>query len=216
VAVAPDDDQLTRGDTVAIVERAAAALARLLEVDAATARTRRQADQVAREAGTDPLTGLANLRALRRWARVEQASARPGARLAVLVVDLDELKWHNDTYGHPAGDRLILAAGQAMRSVAGTDDLVARVGGDEFVLLAHGGGDHDVRRLATGLRQALREAGVRASVGSADGTPDMWEDTWRVADLRMLACKRARSRSATTRLGRPDLALVPRGRLSAS
>jgi len=139
------------------------------------------------QAHTDSLTGLANRRALCR--RVAQAggSAR---RLGAIVVDLDGLKRVNDTHGHDAGDELIRAAAQALTSAVRCADLVARTGGDEFVILAPVPGRAELRGLAVRVRRSLRAAGVRASVGIACGPPEQWDDTRRYADRHMLAHKR--------------------------
>ncbi|WP_298802295.1 sensor domain-containing phosphodiesterase [uncultured Pseudokineococcus sp.] len=92
--------------------------------------------QLAHRAMHDPLTDLPV-----RWVLVEQLQrslarlARRGGRVAVLFVDLDGLKYVNDTHGHAAGDDLLTACAQRMREVLRPSDLVARVGGDEFLVL---------------------------------------------------------------------------------
>jgi diguanylate cyclase (GGDEF)-like protein len=83
-------------------------------------------------ASTDPLTGLPNRRA---WdARVEQALAA-GQHFAVAMIDFDHFKEYNDTYGHPAGDRLLKETAAIWREQLRTGDLLARLGGEEFGLL---------------------------------------------------------------------------------
>lgn len=83
-------------------------------------------------ASTDPLTGLPNRRA---WdARVEQALAT-GQRFTVAMMDFDHFKEYNDTYGHPAGDRLLKETAAIWREQLRTGDLLARLGGEEFGLL---------------------------------------------------------------------------------
>jgi len=93
-------------------------------------------DRFAREARTDPLTGLAN-RA--RWDEVLEAEAerveRYGRPCSVVSVDVDGLKRTNDQHGHAAGDQLIRAAAQVLALEARATDAVARVGGDEFLVL---------------------------------------------------------------------------------
>jgi diguanylate cyclase (GGDEF)-like protein len=104
---------------------------------------RDRADQLRRklegQALADPLTGLANRRAFDdalvaagRWAEL---SGRP---LAVVTIDLDHFKTINDTYGHAAGDDALQVVAAAMQEVAKEGDLVARFGGDEFVMLIRG------------------------------------------------------------------------------
>ena len=82
----------------------------------------------------DPLTGLHNRRALetelqREWHKRK----RSGRDMAVLAIDLDHFKRFNDTHGHLVGDRVLVAAAQALRAGARQTDLVARSGGEEFV-----------------------------------------------------------------------------------
>lgn len=82
-------------------------------------------------ASTDPLTGLANRRAWDDWI-TELLTDRP--EVTVLLVDLDHFKAYNDTYGHLAGDDLLVTFAGALTSLAGSGDLAARWGGEEFVV----------------------------------------------------------------------------------
>lgn len=97
---------------------------------------KRAALQIEHMAYHDQLTGLANRRLLHD--RMEQAissAVRRQAHLAVLFLDLDHFKLVNDSLGHPVGDDLLLQVGQRLQACVRAEDTVARVGGDEFVLM---------------------------------------------------------------------------------
>jgi diguanylate cyclase (GGDEF)-like protein len=81
------------------------------------------------QAGTDALTGLANRRTLQR----ELDATAPGD--VVVVLDIDHFKRVNDTLGHDAGDRVLVDLARVLTSVVRAGDVVARLGGEEFVLL---------------------------------------------------------------------------------
>jgi diguanylate cyclase (GGDEF)-like protein len=86
--------------------------------------------------GTDPLTQCLNRRALETRLRREWRQAkRRGSVLALLVVDMDHFKVINDTHGHPVGDMCLQELAEIMRATARETDAVARVGGDEFVIV---------------------------------------------------------------------------------
>ena len=98
---------------------------------------RKLADQrIRHQAYTDTLTGLPNRLALQT--QLAQVLDQEGARAALLLVDLDRFKEVNDTRGHGGGDELLVEAGQRLRALTGTEGTLARVGGDEFVLLLKG------------------------------------------------------------------------------
>ena len=85
---------------------------------------------------TDALTGLKNRRALEERLRVEFAlSERHGRDLAVLMIDIDNFKLHNDTWGHSAGDDVLRCMGEILRATVRIPDVAVRYGGEEFAIL---------------------------------------------------------------------------------
>jgi len=95
-------------------------------------RLHRRLRKLNRESITDPLTGLTNRRGKRLALSEWEAQQRP---FAVIVIDIDHFKQVNDTHGHEVGDQVIQFAGQLMRRVSRNDDLLCRVGGEEFMML---------------------------------------------------------------------------------
>lgn len=92
--------------------------------------------ELLRLATTDPLTGLANRRALFEAMEAEIARSRRYEHpMALLMIDVDGLREVNNSLGHPAGDRLLAAVGALLRESVREIDLPARYGGDEFVVL---------------------------------------------------------------------------------
>lgn len=109
--------------------------------------TRRAQAEVLRLAHYDSLTGLRN-----RGSYVEKMEAllRSGEPFALLSIDLDRFKSINDQYGHLAGDDVLAQLGERLRKIVNAGDVLARVGGDEFVLLVAGDTPGERARLAAG------------------------------------------------------------------
>jgi diguanylate cyclase (GGDEF)-like protein/PAS domain S-box-containing protein len=93
----------------------------------------------------DSLTGLPNRRYLDN--ELERATLGEGGRMAILHIDLDRFKHINDTLGHAAGDAMLVHAATILKSSVGPDEFVARIGGDEFVILSRTGRVPDQLRL---------------------------------------------------------------------
>ncbi len=89
------------------------------------------------EAITDPLTGLHNRRYFDERLHEEcLRSTRSGSMVAVAMIDIDRFKGINDTYGHPAGDQVLVSVATALKCAMRRSDILARYGGEEFALLA--------------------------------------------------------------------------------
>jgi two-component system cell cycle response regulator len=131
----------------------------------------RQADALVQVSRTDALTGLENPRAFEERLQVETGrAARYGGPLALLAVDVDGLKTINDRHGHHRGDLALQAVARALRGGARASDLPARVGGDEFALLAPSTAPAAATALAERIRAlvaAERLEGLTVSVGVA-------------------------------------------------
>jgi diguanylate cyclase (GGDEF)-like protein len=154
-------------------------------------------------ASHDPLTGLANRRLFDQ--RLALAFERPravAAAMALLYVDLDGFKPVNDTLGHDAGDAVLRETAKRLQAVVRAGDTVARVGGDEFVVLQLGGTQPaGATRLAEAILAALelpvcvdgRDIKIGASIGVALATPEVAtpRDLIRRADAALYAAKDA-------------------------
>ena len=174
----------------------------LVDNAALLARVSDAQDRLAYQAFHDPLTGLANRALFRsRLAAAVDLNRRENRPVALLFVDLDDFKLVNDSLGHGAGDRVLQAVGERLRSCVRSHDTVARLGGDEFGVLLEGEVDHPDRvgqRILAAMRQPFdvdgRAVSIGASLGAAvpDGTePALTADALlRRADAAMYAGKR--------------------------
>jgi diguanylate cyclase (GGDEF)-like protein/PAS domain S-box-containing protein len=151
----------------------------------------------------DPLTGLANRVVLMdRLAQALVAMERHCSRLAVLFIDLDNFKEINDSFGHDAGDLVLTEVGRRLTSVARRSDTVARMGGDEFVVLCpeldertglEDIGSRMVHAIAAPYIDNGRNLSVTCSAGIAvTGDPGAEpEQMIRAADITMFEAKKA-------------------------
>lgn len=115
---------------------------------------------------TDFLTGLPNRRAFMQAAERELAQARRhGVDMVLVLLDVDHFKQFNDTHGHAAGDDALVAVGDTVRRAMRAGDLVARFGGEEFVLLL----DHCSAQQGLAFAERLRAVIASAPVGGAAG-----------------------------------------------
>jgi diguanylate cyclase (GGDEF)-like protein len=160
-------------------------------------------EQLEYQALHDALTGLPN-RAL-FMDRLQHALVRTRRRkgeIAVLFMDLDNFKVINDSLGHEAGDKLLVAVAERLRARLRPEDTAARLGGDEFVILLEdltdvGEATRVAERIAEALRTAFvlnrREVFVTASIGIAlsDDARKEPADLLRNADLAMYRAKHA-------------------------
>lgn len=158
----------------------------------------------------DPLTGLANRRGLLDRLHEAIASAtHAGTSVAVCFLDVDGMKAVNDLHGHDAGDALLQSIANRLSTSVRATDTVARIGGDEFVVVLHRMTHADdtaavttslTRRLARPHTVGGRLLRVDASLGWAHFPRDGHQppELLRAADLAMYAVKRARAATATT------------------
>jgi diguanylate cyclase (GGDEF)-like protein len=164
-------------------------------------------ERMAQSARTDALTGLLNRRALsEHLTRVAAHARRAEEPMSVLMVDLDRFKQTNDAFGHRAGDRVLRAVADSMRSVLRGEDVYGRWGGDEFVVLLPGAGEDAARAAAERLRTAAAAVdvadiglpdGVPLSVGIATSTHATPEEIIHAADLALYEVKSARTPAQT-------------------
>ena len=156
--------------------------------------TQRLAERMTELANTDPVTGLYNHRAFFE----KSAQRMVDGPAYMMVLDLDDFKHINDTYGHLAGDEVLKQVGVLLREATRRVDVLGRVGGDEFAVLCPGvSTDEIARRIAERIIRKVNEnAGasvgtmVRISIGVASKQPDdMVRDLYQRADEALYAAK---------------------------
>ncbi|TAN31503.1 GGDEF domain-containing protein [bacterium] len=169
-----------------------------------------RARQHTREARTDYLTGLANRpefeRAIDRAVAAADRHKRP---LALMMLDLDNLKEMNDSHGHHAGDEAIRVLAQELQRAVRATDTCGRLGGDEFGVAMPDADEREAREVGARVRQSLEEMNrsakvpvpVEFSIGIAAWRPGMdWQSMYQVADKALYVDKRRRQ-AGRKRLG---------------
>jgi diguanylate cyclase (GGDEF)-like protein len=137
----------------------------------------------------DPLTGLPNRRLLQdRLTKAIERAERNGARVAVLLIDLDHFKQINDTYGHPVGDEVLRIVATRLQMRIRKADTIARAGGDEFMvivsdLLQPHGARVLAAKLAADLNEPIVLGAVRLPVGASIGLGIYPDDAQTVEEL---------------------------------
>jgi diguanylate cyclase (GGDEF)-like protein len=180
------------------VELMAGLISRVLSAELDMVEEQRLRIHAAEQALTDPMTGAGNRRAWEMAVDQEERRCRRyGHEACVLIVDLDGLKECNDTYGHAAGDALIIRTVQILNDLARDVDSVARLGGDEFgVLMAETdlrGGEVLRQRVVSALVAEL----IPASAGLAHRNPAVGLiGAWQSADADMYRVKQEHHRRA--------------------
>ena len=157
----------------------------------------REVGELARQARTDPLTGLANRRGWNEQLARELAQARRSGRpVSVALLDIDDFKGFNDSRGHQAGDRLLVAAAAAWQGQLREGDVLCRWGGDEFTALLPDCSERTAHEIIARVTSKTPESQSCApGVVAWDGAETSDELVWR-ADAELRERKRAKVRSA--------------------
>jgi two-component system cell cycle response regulator len=154
-------------------------------------------------ATTDGMTGLLNKRAMLEQASQKVAAAsRFGRKLSLLVTDIDFFKKVNDTYGHDIGDQVIKGLGEILKKQMRTTDVVARFGGEEFVVLCEQTDEQGAVQLAERIREELGRTVFHSPIGPLSVTCSLgvatfpeaggkWDDLFKAADEALYASKRS-------------------------
>ena len=193
------DDDLRLLETLA--NQAAVALENG-QLEQSLAELSRLKEQLRYQAYHDPLTGLANRSLFVDQVENRIANSAVGQRPVVLFIDLDDFKVVNDTLGHVAGDRLLVAVADRVRGCVRSVDVAARLGGDEFAILLEDGADLAqsvaiCRRILEALQAPLQidgqEIAISASIGmaAARGDSERPDELLRNADVAMYTAKAA-------------------------
>jgi diguanylate cyclase (GGDEF)-like protein len=171
-------------------------------------------EEATRLAVTDPLTGLANRRELERRIALElDRSTRFKEPFSVAVLDIDDFKQVNDTFGHPVGDSVLIELAERLRGVTRGVDLIARTGGEEMTLVLHRADEESAAKAAVRARKIVAgrpfETGdvqtqVTVSVGIAT-----WPEHGETADTLLAAADEALYRAKAAGKNRVERAVVP-------
>jgi diguanylate cyclase (GGDEF)-like protein len=152
-------------------------------------------------ASTDALTGLPNRRYFDEFVSLLGQGRRAGDAVGILMVDIDRFKALNDKYGHPTGDAVLRGVAAAIVSAVREDDVPARFGGEEFVVLLRNPAPGVAVEVGERIRAAVRAldfgdigvppVSVSIGVAVASGADHTVEELLAIADQNLYSAKRA-------------------------
>ena len=203
-AVDPEPQPAEMSAELPMVEILAQLLGQVMASERALDTERRRSERAERSSRTDVLTGIANRRLWDEVLAAEDARcARYGDPAGVLVLDLDGMKGCNEEHGQAAGDELIRHTGHVLVAAVRTHDFVARLGGDQFGVLAIRTDGDGLEKLRRRLVRTLDAERINASVGAAARSTEIsLEEAVAAADTEMYEAKRARLQSDPALRGR--------------
>jgi diguanylate cyclase (GGDEF)-like protein len=168
---------------------------------------------------TEPLSGCLNRRGFeQQLAREAARASRSASEIALIAVDVDFFKMINDTFGHLAGDEVIREVGQLLRETARSSDIVARTGGEEFVILIPGAGAAAAFQIASRIVEAFRRRSFTGVQGKLPVTASVGVVADKVRDTHMAEALKARADEAlyaAKRAGRNRVVMWTHGMTTA-
>lgn len=191
-AVDPQPKPKTLLDEAPLIEQIAALLSHILQAELRESAQLRQVERLQAEALTDHLSGLVNRRGWDQLIQAEEARSKLyGHPIAVIMLDLDDLKITNDQYGHSAGDDLLQTTAKVLSTSIPDQHIIARLGGDEFGILCVNTTEVEAKKIHQHIDNALSHANIRAALGMAmrDPTKGLL-DAIKQADLNMYQDKK--------------------------
>jgi diguanylate cyclase (GGDEF)-like protein len=189
---------------LSLIEEAAKATGLLLFVIACMRWVKFQAAQLTKIkqlAETDSLTGVANRRTFFRMTEEYfHSNDNSLESVCLLVIDIDDFKLLNDTYGHPVGDRVLTKTAATIQHTLRNSDVVARLGGEEFIVLLKRTDKAEAMTIANRIRESIREAKIREGdeligctvsigVSTTSSTLSSFEGLYNYADKAMYKAK---------------------------
>ena len=205
-AIDPQPQSQTIETELPLVELCARLLMTILESDMQKVEAQRHAERADQDALKDGLTALYNRRAWDNLLMKEELRcAQYGYNAAVIVVDLDLLKHINDKQGHIAGDNLLKNTAKYLNDTVLSQDIVARIGGDEFVILLVEADEERAKQTVHNISQLLQAASIEASIGYDIRHP-MYGiiHAWNHADRKMYNQKISKRRVEIPKPQEPD------------
>ena len=167
-AIDPQSQPLSVQSELSLVELCSALLGNILTTEQRSTEIEVLLKDCRAEVNTDWLTGVFNRLGWETSILVEERqSIRHGTPLSVMVIDLDDLKQMNDSYGHQAGDALLRTTGQLLHETLRESDIVARLGGDEFAVLLIDCDAIGVGHVVEKVERSFVVHGINASIGYA-------------------------------------------------
>lgn len=172
-AIDPDSQDDSVCDQLPLVELYAELLGSVLNSEQTANEQTSYIDGLKLEASTDALTGLLSRNGWESALSHEEARThRYGYSVSVFIIDIDGLKMVNDDRGHAEGDELIRKMAECLRSTLRDSDIVSRIGGDEFAVLALECGDSSVEKLRSKIKNSFLLYQLNASIGCAAHDPE--------------------------------------------
>ena len=167
-------------------------LSRILQNEIKINEQKRISEKLEMESLTDHLTGAFNRRAWDKLLDLEESRCKIyGHSTTIIVIDLNDLKYINDKFGHLKGDQMIQETVQIIKRTVRSNDLVARLGGDEFGILNIETNLENTQKLANRISESLKQAGINAAIGVAARQPGTdLQQTVDEADKQMYRHKR--------------------------